>query len=387
MINSLSKDSHITQSLWHSQNYDSGNRKYKGMSTSVSNSPSMSERKEYSSATVNNSIGISVRKPAEISFCGLSDIELAKHDNFRNLISKAKTFLGSSKTQEKIKELFNESVEILTGNKKNAAENASTFVKDNKQSIQSMIDKARELLLDENKKKPLKSDILEKEVKKTIGSAVKVYHEMDKVIGQGPHSKSIYKNETLKKFFLKADKTQVLFQAGFALFLTCALRPLTIMALPSDKKNVDDKKYASAQSMASGILGFVLAFILSDPIAKAAKKIFDSKEDAPKKMVDYLGADGKAMKYLNSLGDDAKLAKGVMSNYLNQLPDIMMALPKAMITIALVPIILKHVFKLEKKKHSEAKNNQTVNQPQAALNVKEIQTKNSKATNISGGKN
>ena len=150
---------------------------------------------------------------------------------------------------------------------------------------------------------------------------------------------NVYKNGYIKKFLELADKNQILFSAGFALILTALLRPATIMALPSDKKNKDDKKYASAHSIASGVIGFAVSIVVSTPISDGIKKAINNQKLYLKK------------KHYPINGTDEKIA----SNYLNKLPDILIAVPKGIITVALIPVILKYVFGWEKKKFKNGK--------------------------------
>ncbi|MDD3437166.1 MAG: hypothetical protein PHC64_08460 [Candidatus Gastranaerophilales bacterium] len=222
MINSLTKDSHITQSFRHSKFKPNPQR-----------GACQDGRRVYSSATVNNNQGINLRKPAEQSFSGLSHSE-----DFTTRLCKNKH--------------FKRALEVAAGN-------------------------------------------------------------------------------------------QVVFLTGFSLLLTGLIRPATIMALPSEKKNIDDKKYAAAQSISSGVIGFILALILANPIAKAFNKIAKNPQD-------YLNKNAESFSNDNVI----KAAK----NYTNQIPDILMAAPKAIITIAIIPPILKYIFGLEKKKDSKCMSTQ-----------------------------
>lgn len=151
---------------------------------------------------------------------------------------------------------------------------------------------------------------------------------------------NFYTSNKVKWLLEKADEKQVVFSAGFALILTCFLRPASIMALPSDKKNKDDKKYAAAHSIASGVIGFTISSIVANPIGDAVKKVLKD----PQK---YMPKNAKLLQnkdYWN-----------FASNYANKLPDIIMSVPKGIATIALIPVILKYVFGWEKKKNLENK--------------------------------
>lgn len=155
-----------------------------------------------------------------------------------------------------------------------------------------------------------------------------------------------YTSKQVKKFLILAQENQVVYSAGFALLLTCLLRPASIMALPSDKRNKDDKKYAAAHSIASGVIGFTISSIVANPISAAVKKVL--------KRPTLFGVKNAAWlkdKYANSFA----------SNYLNKIPDIFMSVPKGIATIALIPIILKYVFGWEKKKPEDKMRNNSQN--------------------------
>lgn len=180
-------------------------------------------------------------------------------------------------------------------------------------------------------------------------------------------SNTLCTHKQAKRFFEFADRNQIVFSAGFSLLLTCLLRPAAIMALPGDKKNKDDKLYASAHSIASGVIGFVVANIISTPISDAVKKITSHPETYLKKNIELIKKDS------DKIG----------SNYLNKLPDILMAVPKGIITISLIPPILKYVFGWEKK---PAKKSEPVQIPQeyASLNFKSTDSINKKSINNFG---
>lgn len=162
--------------------------------------------------------------------------------------------------------------------------------------------------------------------------------------GSEPNSKFVNwlcTSKCAKKILEFAEKKQLIFDAAFALVLTCIFRPASIMVIPS-KKNQDDQKYASAHSIASGIIGFVISNIIFTPISNAIKKIKDKPEDYITDKNSYLYKDGKKC---------LRTAK----TYLDRLPDVVGSIPKGILTIALIPPILKYVFGMEKKKPIDKK--------------------------------
>ncbi|SRR5574344_950160 len=181
--------------------------------------------------------------------------------------------------------------------------------------------------------------------------------------------------------------------ATVALFLGGILRPITIMGLPG-KKDIDDKKYASGHAIASAIIGFVTTSILLSPVSKALKKVGDrpweflcevsddvkkfgknlvkqdlSPEEIEKAIIGKVN-EGRKENPIKSLAEIAKPklkylfeegkafqnanAFRTASKTFNLGVDFILAIPKATLTIALIPPILKHVFGLEKGKKQAA---------------------------------
>lgn len=132
--------------------------------------------------------------------------------------------------------------------------------------------------------------------------------------------------------------------ALFSLVLAGILRPATIMALPGGKeKEKQDKINAAAHSVASGIIGFISATIIMTPFDAAMKKV---KQNPAK----YLGK--KAEEYLGDLKAAGMVKTPKFKNVetlMKMGPDIIIGIPRSIITIALIPPILKYVFGIEKK--------------------------------------
>ncbi len=176
-----------------------------------------------------------------------------------------------------------------------------------------------------------------------------------------------------------SDKTSTV-QALVALVLATTLRPLAIMSLPG-KKDKDDKIYASGHAIASGLIGFGFTSLLMYPLDKAAKlikegdskiiaerfaKVTEEEVNSKSLTKEHFLKDVKILgeKFLNhfgefdSAGNLIKLHKNInvdgMEKIINMAPDtIVFGVLKAMLTIALIPPILKYVFGVEKKKKPE----------------------------------
>lgn len=322
MINSLFKDSHIARDNRCCTSNPLGQEKNKDQGIGV---------------TLKGNQGIIVRKPAEISFSGFSSSMLANQKIFKLLINDARTFLGERKNNKDIKELISAAVEVLQGSKANSNKSVQEFLNLHKKQLQAIIDSSEKLLKEENKKDPLTSEEMHKAIAKTINTSVEVFPTVE-------NPSRIYTNKTINRFLIMANDSQAVFSALFALILTGIFRPAAIMALPGEKKNKDDKKYAAAQSVSSGIIGYAISLLISSPLAKAMKKL----EDEPDK---YLkGEKAKELEYLTHTK-----ALEASKKMVNLLHEAILAPPRAIITIALIPPILKYVFGWEKKKAATTK--------------------------------
>lgn len=194
----------------------------------------------------------------------------------------------------------------------------------------------------------------------------------------------IFTKKWFNKFLTYTNDHNVATSALVALGLAGVMRPATILALPG-KKDKEDKIYASGHSMASAILGFVASVIVTSPLDGAVKKIFGSngylkdkdgniikdKDGKPrifsKKLFELaekekaLEAKANARDAAGKIIDKAARAayKGVkrhraaLETLVKNIPDFVIAIPRSILTIALIPPILKYVFGVEKKKKPE----------------------------------
>lgn len=201
----------------------------------------------------------------------------------------------------------------------------------------------------------------------------------------------------LDKILTLCDKHTVIAQNLVALFLAAGLRPIAIMSLPGQKKDKDDKIYASGHSIASGLIGFAFSSIVMYPLGAAVGKIKKSIKDtstAIKLITNHANLsqeqiellDGLKKKYkVNDILDleNVKPFKKMKEIYkvksieelehsksfknvtkmLDMAPDVFIfGVLKAMLTVALIPPILKYVFGIEKKKAPQAPVNKPVEQ-------------------------
>ncbi len=211
--------------------------------------------------------------------------------------------------------------------------------------------------------------------------------------------------------------------ALISLFLAGLLRPAATVALPG-KKDKDDKIYAAGHSMASGIIGFIFSTIVTSPLDSGSKFMiqdgkkmskehfsklsteevvnmlrdkFSMTDEEIKKCLAENKAEGlltrkfeKGLSIITSKTDkmnelklqlkattDAATRKALgdqirdLSKHISAIDTTMhnvvdwgIAVPRAMLTIALIPPILKYVFHLEKKKAAAPAQPQPAQQPQ-----------------------
>lgn len=222
------------------------------------------------------------------------------------------------------------------------------------------------------------------------------------------HKFSEFGYNMLDKINSLCEQHTVIAQNLVALFLAAGLRPIAIMSLPG-KKDKEDKIYASGHSIASGLIGLGFSSIVMLPLGQAAKKakekfknLFKASELLKKETLtdDDIKLADKLKKSFNveNLKDieNSKLFKKLKGIYkLNSLeefsnshlfakvskvidmaPDVLIfGVLKAMLTIALIPPILKYGFGLEKKKKAPqvAQAQQPQVQPEQQTNENKVQ--------------
>lgn len=135
-------------------------------------------------------------------------------------------------------------------------------------------------------------------------------------------------NKTFEKFISMADASQVIFDAIFALGITCVLRPAAIMA-QSNEKNKEKNKKAASHSIASGIIGYGFAIALFSPIKKALGKVKQHPEVFAKKAAKFIKSPKNAQTF---------------TMLVNKSTEALVASGRSAITIALIPYIDKYIL-------------------------------------------
>lgn len=153
-------------------------------------------------------------------------------------------------------------------------------------------------------------------------------------------AQKIYKSQTIKKGLEFAADNSALFIAGTSLALSAVVRPLSILAAPqADKEN---KKLACAKSVSSATVGYLLMLGVSSPIARGVKRIDKNPEkylkQTTRKLLKDEGQKLQDSKAYQLATQTFKLGLGFLIAY-----------PKAIMTSALIPPIMKNLFQDKKE--------------------------------------
>jgi len=142
--------------------------------------------------------------------------------------------------------------------------------------------------------------------------------------------KGLLNNKLLLKGLEKVSEHGTSFAAGVSVIMPLTVRPLVIMATPDVEK--ENKQYACASSVCSGLMKFGLVAAVALPVENAVKHLNKNynkilKKDTIEKLKPVESTSYK-------LGTQIlKLSTGLLT-----------AIPKSMLTIALIPIFMDKVF-------------------------------------------
>ena len=153
----------------------------------------------------------------------------------------------------------------------------------------------------------------------------------------------ILKNKHVLKGLEKISEHGTTFAAGTSLLMSLTVRPLAIFATPDTEK--ENKQYAAANSICSGLIKFGMVEAIALPIEYAVKNIDQNptKFLKPQTIKNLAGnkelTNSKSYKLLTQI---LKLSAGFFT-----------AIPKSMLTIALIPFIMDKLFGVGIKKKTD----------------------------------
>jgi hypothetical protein len=165
-------------------------------------------------------------------------------------------------------------------------------------------------------------------------------------IGQNLYTK-ILKNNVVLKGLENISEHSTSFSAGTSLVLSTFVRPFAIHKTPDVEK--ENKQYAIANSISSGLIKFGIVEAVALPIEYAVKNIDKNPEK-------YLKA-STITKLINK--NDSRSYK-LLTQVMKLGAGFLTAIPKSMLTIALIPVLMDAMFFKSKRVKAEPdKNNST----------------------------
>ncbi len=151
---------------------------------------------------------------------------------------------------------------------------------------------------------------------------------------------SFYNNKLLLAGLKFASEKGALVAAGSTLACSTIIRPIAIMMTPDSSK--EDKQYASTKSIASGLISASLTAAIFAPISK----VIDSISKQPN---EYLTETTIKTLQQSSKTLDESPAYNFIKQITKMSPDLFAALPKALITAALIVPFTKLLFNKKQK--------------------------------------
>ena len=161
-------------------------------------------------------------------------------------------------------------------------------------------------------------------------------------IAQSSYTTRFLKNKTVLKGLEKISEHATSFSAGTSLLMSLTVRPLAIRSTPDVEK--ENKQYAMSNSICSGIIKFAMVEAVALPIENAVKNI----DNNPKIFLNQTTIN-------NLTNNSKKLSKSrsykLMTQILKLSTGVLTAIPKSILTLAMIPVLMDKVF--FKKKNPE----------------------------------
>ena len=170
--------------------------------------------------------------------------------------------------------------------------------------------------------------------------------------------KSIMSNKAVLKGLEVISDHSASFIAATSLVMAAGVRPLSIALTPNVKK--ENKQHAIANSVTSGLIKFAMAEAIALPIENSIKKIDKNPNKyLSQKTIDTFRSGAKSL----AESGNYKFA----TQFIKQTSGLLTAIPKSILTVALIPPVLKLLF--EKKKNTDKNAEISVyNQPNKIFN-------------------
>jgi len=147
---------------------------------------------------------------------------------------------------------------------------------------------------------------------------------------------NIMTNKTILSGLAKLSEHGTSFAAATSLLMTTGVRPLVISVTPDVEK--ENRQYAMANSIGSGLIKFGIVEAVAIPLEMFIKKIDDNPQKFLKPdTIKFLGKNVKDFANSRSyrmITQTMKLGVGLLT-----------AIPKSMLTVALIPVIMDNLFK------------------------------------------
>lgn len=140
----------------------------------------------------------------------------------------------------------------------------------------------------------------------------------------------ILTNKTILKGLETISEHGTSFAAGASLVMSLGVRTFSIYNTPDVKK--ENKFYAMANSICSGLVKFAMVEAVAIPVENAVSRIDkNSSKYLTQTTLKNFSSDTKSYKFLTQI---IKLSTGLLT-----------AVPKSILTIALIPFIMNKIFK------------------------------------------
>ena len=166
---------------------------------------------------------------------------------------------------------------------------------------------------------------------------------VNSVKNNNPNFKGCLNNKLLLKGLEKISDHGASFAAGVSFLSAMTLRPLAITLAP--KTDRENKKYASANSIASGIMKLAITEAIAIPVEKAISKINKTPASYLKKETMENLKDGASdlikSKNYRFATQNIKLGAGFIS-----------AIPKSLLTVALIPVVMDKIISRKNPKNN-----------------------------------